>query len=196
MRSLPCTLGLFTLLLGGCSSSRVITLGEWRDEARDYAQQQCAGDAGGLRLEPDDQGRSTFCIIGAHAAEKSTDVSGVLLGRRRVAGQDWLVFLVGSTARNVVTDIHIAALLDSGTVSTWKEGSSDAASLKAYRDRGVPAFRTADASGKFTPPPERFPREQDAFTLETTDDSIAVTDRTSGARWTLSLAGSSGRSAR
>jgi hypothetical protein len=183
------TVGLATLaaLLAGCGgSSRPVTMDAWRSSVRKFADDQGNADTASLRDQA--AGGAGFAVTGAKSPDESTDVAGVLVGRRPAQGRDWLVFLVGAVTKRQVTDIHVAMMSDAPGKPQWREGASDPVSLKTYRDAGISKYRTPDAKGKQSPQPEWFPREQDAFTLEVSDDRVTVTDRNSGAKWVLSLA--------
>lgn len=182
-------LAMLSALCAGCGgSSRPVTMDTWRSSAIKFTTDQANGDSAALRDTSIGGVPSTFAVIGAKSPDASTDVAGVLLGRRSVQGRDWLVFLVGSTTKRQVTDIHVAMMSDGTGPTEWREGVSDAAALKAYRDAGASKYRMPDSTGKPLPKPEWFPREQDAFSLEVSGDRVSVTDRNSGAKWTLSLA--------
>lgn len=182
-------LAMLSALCAGCGgSSRPVTMDTWRSSAIKFTADQANGDSAALRETSIGGVPSSFAVIGAKSPDASTDVAGVLLGRRSIQGRDWLLFLVGTTTKRQITDVHVAMMSDGPGQTEWREGPPDPAALKAYRDAGLSKYRVADSKGKTTPQPEWFPREQDAFSLEVSGDRASVTDRNSGAKWTLSLA--------
>src|SRR5688572_11704018 len=97
---------VLALSTGACSNR--VTLREWQNELERYIAQQADEDASFLREGVPGASPGRFDVIGGEWAHKATDVTGLLLGRRKIQDRDWLIFLVGSVKNQTVQDIRIA----------------------------------------------------------------------------------------
>lgn len=186
-----------TLMAGmmGCSSKRV-TMHAWQGELDEFAATHADGDliflredaGGGIGGDGAGSLRQQFGVLAAKSPDDSTDVMGVLLGRRNIQGEDWLVFLIGSVKQRIVQDIRVALRSDSPTQSKWLLGRADSASVAQYRRFKQDPWLSANPNQKQAPAALLgFPSEQDVYQLETAGNTVSVLESKSGARWTLVL---------
>jgi hypothetical protein len=118
------------------------------------------------------------------------DVAGVLVGFPAVEGRRWYVFMVATirvtgntglaeTAAAIV-DVRPVALRVEGGRFVWQRGAADDAATERYVRARVtaPAEQTAH---------RLFPGRADVFALTVDGSVVSVTERGSGARWTLSV---------
>ena len=164
------------LLCTGCGGGRA-TMAQWQREVESYIASRGRGDPNALRDVVSPPGRPIFSTHGGENPAQSTDVIGLLLGQRPIEGEPATIFLVAVVNKGQVQDVRIAALSRQEDRLRWRIGAADSRALLAYRDhrRSVPQH-----------PP--WPAREDAFDLAVTPTAITVTERASGARWTLPLA--------
>ena len=169
----------------GCASKR-ITMREWQGNLDQFAATQADSDLIFLRERPEDSPRKQFVVIGAKSPDDSTDVTGLLLGRRHIQGDDWVLFLLGSVNDRIVQDIRVALRSDSPAQPKWLIGRADSSSVAQYRRFKQDAWLTSNPTQKQVPKALLgFPSEEDVYQLETAGNTISVTESKSGARWTL-----------
>jgi hypothetical protein len=164
-------------------------MAEWRRSVQRHSSQESHGDLSFLRQSPiGDDSRPVFSMIGADSPDSSTDVTGVLLARRTIAGRDWLLFLVGSVKRRQVENIRIALRSDDDQKIKWIMGPSDRQALAAYLRHRENTWK--DLHPERTVPPldaMSFPAESDVFKFEQDGNAVTVLEVTSGAQWTLTV---------
>lgn len=179
----------------GCANQP--PLERWRMDAEEYIAAH-ASDANLLRdyarlsSSPDDRPallRFSTLHVPAGIGRKH-DVLGVLVGFPRVGASHWYVFLV-ATARvpssaafpetaEAIVDIRLIGLRLRGDESDWRVGESDPVVTRRYLN--ARAATAADDSAHML-----FPGRTDVFTLDVSGPTVVVTERHSGARWTLAL---------
>lgn len=174
------------LFAAGCS--RTASLESWQERLVQYSTNQHDGRMTFLSEPNALTGQHQFTVLGGASAHKSTDVTGVLLGRRSVEGRDWLIFLVGAIKKSAVDDIRLAMLSDDGGPRQWIVGQADGDALKQYRQFKDRAWRSRHPD-RSEPPwnAMSFPTEDDVFDLEVAGGTITAMHAASGARWTLAL---------
>lgn len=213
LRGVPCigsapvvkrchTRGAGTLLLGviagtalGCAAGA--PLERWRADAETYMAAHAA-DANWLRdyarrsSSPDERpALLRFSTLGVSAGIGQTrDVLGVLVGFPRVGGEPWYVFLVASVKvqggyperADRIVAIQPVALRAGGVEAAWVVGADDPDATGRYvqAQLGAPEHESAHML---------FPGRADVFLLEVAGTAVIVTERGSGARWTLELGG-------
>ena len=161
-------------------------MGAWQRTLADYSATEANGDLNFLRGDPTDPPYPRFTVIGAKSADDATDVNGVLLGRRNVQDQDWYIFLLGGVVDRRVEDIRLALLKDAPGKPLWIVNHEDRAALGTYQQHKRTTWQTLNPA-RPEPPPALlgFPGEGDVFELEAAQDTVTVTETTSGARWTV-----------
>jgi hypothetical protein len=182
--------GLLLLCLTGCGTgARSVTLPFWQKNVEQYVKQYGDGDPTVLRDVYLPDSRRGFSVIGSDRPAESSDVNGVLLGYRQIAGNYWLVYLVGVVKKQSVDEIRITALTADGGAFNWKVGNADTKALATYTAFGDRMWRERFVQ-RGLPPPEYlgFPRPDDHFQLNVTGEQISVVHTASGATWTLSIA--------
>ena len=180
----------------GCESRRA-TMGSWQKTLSQYSAAQANNDLSFLRGDPGtggaggpgtEGGRPQFSIIGAKSADDSTDVTGVLLGRRTLIGRDWFIFILGGIVDRRVEEIRVAILEDAPGKPMWVVGRPDSVSLATYQQHKRTMWQSQNPARPEPPPALMgFPGESDVFELQTAQNTISVVEKTSGARWTLVL---------
>ena len=115
------------------------------------------------------------------------DAVGVLLGYRRVAAQNWYVFLVGVTQappqdrpcpdlRVVVDDVRLVAVSTSTGQLKWVVSEPDQTSLVRYR-RGRASHAMAESRRSL------FPGTFDLYELKVIGQTLQAAEKRSGASW-------------
>ncbi|MCI0363051.1 MAG: hypothetical protein L0Y44_00605 [Phycisphaerales bacterium] len=164
-------------------------MAEWRRGVQRHSSQESHGDLSFLRESSiGDPSRPVFSMIGGDSPDGSTDVTGVLLSRRTIAGRDWLVFLVGSVKRRRVEDIRIALRSDDDQKIKWIMGPSDREALASYIRQKENTWK--DLHPERTGPPldaMSFPAESDVFKIEQQGNTITIREVTSSAHWNLTV---------
>lgn len=174
-------LGLVCLLMAGCSQQK--TLGDWQAAVNHYVAEQANGDPNFARGLPSRDGRRMFSVIGEAYPDKSTDVHGVLVGQRVVAGQPWSVFIVGVVNKRQVRDIRVAAVAGPGPA--WRVSEPNPAALATYRD-------AREAPGAAPQGYEGWPAEDDVYRLTVEGTVLSVREQRSGARWSVAVGENAG----
>ncbi len=191
------------LLAGGCASKDPI--GAWQTSLVHYIVKEGNGDLNALRNVREAPSRKEFGVIGASKhgfpfiAPRRTDVTGVLLGNRKINTQRWYIFLVGAVEYRgafvdfplddaQVKDLRVAAISGEGGEFSWLLGEGHAEATHQYCQRQLEAWRRSHPSrAEATEAPTSFPTPKDIFRLAVAPDAITVTDEHSLARWTLLL---------
>jgi len=182
---------VFALLSAtGCAARR--PLEAWQKEVTRFVVVEGNGDPSCLRDTSDLRSRRggrpvplTVSSIDAPAT-RSRDARGVLVGQCQVNGRPWYVFLLAIVDfdRGQQSDIEsvrpIALTADAEGVHWFTPRNGDEAP-PAYlessrRQKNVLATRYAS-----------FPGPRDVFDMDTRGGDVTITERTSGARWTLQL---------
>ncbi len=186
MNSLPhCLLvGMIMLVAAGCS--RHVSVDTWQGTLEQFAQQHANNDLAFLRDYNSDAPRRTFNVIGTADPKKSTDVIGVLLGRRVVNDSAWYIFLVGQQRNGVVEDIRIAMISDDTSSRQWLISDEESSGLAAYQQYKQQLWKLRHP-GRTTPPLSytSFPGEDDDFHLDVDGNRVMVVEKNSHARWML-----------
>lgn len=171
----------------GCASKHV-SLESWRTSLEQYAVNHASGDLHFLRDDAGAASRPRFAVIGADSPDESTDIVGVLLGRRTIQGRDWLVFLVGTLKSQSIEDVRVALLADAPEPYRWEISQPDPAALQVYRQSKETAWRALHPNRN--EPPRlamTFPADEDVYRLEVAGNTISITEEHSRAKWTLVL---------
>ena len=186
--SLAAALAALVLQAQGCRSS--VTINEWQKSLEQYAAQEVNHDTAFLRENSMSAPRRHFTILGTATPEKSTDVEGLLLGRKNLeaAGGPWLIFLVGRVKQREVEDIRIALRSDDAGEARWIVGDDDSEAFDAYKAYREKMWRERHP-GRKDPPlfAYDFPAEEDRFELEIAKAAIVVKHEASGATWSLPI---------
>lgn len=187
MRAIVCII-LISIGLGcaGCGSS--VTVSEWQAALDQFAAEHANDDLSFLREHDGDSSARTFAVLGANTPEKSTDITGVLLGRRAIGAREWLVFLLGRVKKREVEDIRLALRSDDDGPAAWVVGDDDDGGLKKYRTHKDDQWRARHA-GRESPPRHtfEFPSEEDVFGLDVRGQQVIAVEERSGARWTVKV---------
>jgi len=193
---------ILVLPMTGCATPTAVE--SWQSSLERYVSEQGHGDLNALRRADRPPSESDFGLIGATTAgfpfiaPRRTDVNGVLLGHRKIAGRNWFVYVVGMVEyrgwfvnwaldQSRVTDIRLIALSERGGEFTWMTSEPDAAALERYCGPQREQWRRSDPSrADATDAPSVFPTDADQFQLTVEPDGgVRVVDRHSDAAWKL-----------
>jgi hypothetical protein len=179
------------LFLSGCTHA--VTMSGWQSSVERYIDNVGQGDPNVLREVTWPKSARAFSVIENSQPGKSQDANGLLLAAPQIGDRRWFVFLVGIVNKQIVCEIHLAALSAQGPERIWRTGPNDQNAVKAYLefkqnlwherfpDRPTPA-----------PPYTIFPQEDDRFSVTVERGRVIVTHPASGARWELEVAPSQG----
>lgn len=168
------------LLAGGCAEPgpgprpMTVTLATWQHAVEQYVRDEGNGDPIVLRDTTLPDSRRGFAMIGEPDIEHSSDASGLLLGRRLIAGRQWFIYLVGLIQHGAVRDIRLVGFSWSPDKTCWQVSPPNPDSLRRYVNlqRNNALFPV-------------FPAKTDHFELSTTDQVALAIHRQSGASWEL-----------
>ncbi len=197
-----CAAGLLALA-GGCRGVDPILA--WQRSLEAYVAEQGNGDPNVLRTLGDRPSQGEFDPIAARksgfpfVAPQRTDVTGLLLGHRRIAGQYWFLFLVGAVEYRGLfvdfplddprlQDLRIAAFSGEGGLFHWLMSGEDTEALQRYERLQLQAWRRSHPSrAQATQAPTTFPTAGDILRLTVMPEGVTVVDEHSGARWSLTI---------
>ena len=174
------------LITPGCGSS--VSVSEWQSSLDQFAADYANDDLSFLREVDGASSQRTFSIIGASTPEKSTDITGVLLGRRTIADRQWLIFLIGRVKARQVEDIRLALRTDDSGAPKWIVSHDNSDALRQYREQRDKAWRTLHPD-RDSPPVHafEFPAEEDLFQFDVNGREVIATHESSGARWVVNV---------
>ena len=175
-----------SLSAAGCSSS--VSMTQWQKALEKHIADNAYGDSSFLR---EDNGDSLprFAVLGHASPEKSTDISGVVLGRKPIAGTDWLVFLTAAVKHGEVEDIRLALFDDGSGPTRWIISEPHPEALAVYERFREAQWRRLHPVRTTAPASEGlFPPENDRFQLTIAGNTVSVMHEQSGARWTVVVA--------
>jgi hypothetical protein len=188
---------------GGCSGDAAIRA--WQRSLEEYVTDQGNGDPNVLRAVAEDPSASDFGLIGARSSgvlfvfPARTDVAGLLIGHRRLADRAWFIYVVGAvkyrgTLSNFplddeeLRDLRPAAFSAHGGRYEWRLGERDEEAMRLYCRPQLEAWRRSDPSREnASEAPTTFPTPADDWRVETTDETISVTDAHSGVSWSIPI---------
>lgn len=180
---------LLTLLiatLGGCAGS--VSMQGWQDEFESYVANYESGDVSFLRDPGGESRHKRFAVLGDLSPDKSTEVCGAFLGRSTVQGRPWLVFVVAQVKQRDVEDIRVAMASDDHPTRQWIWSQENDAALNTYKRYRESRWRNLDPTREQSPiEPGLFPPDEDIFRFEFAGNTAWVSERNSGARWTIVL---------
>ncbi len=198
----PCAAGLLALA-GGCRG--VDPMLAWQRSLEAYVNEHGNGDPNVLRTLGDRPSQGEFGLTAARTsgfpfvAPQRTDVTGLLLGHRRIAGRYWFLFLVGAVQYRGsfvnfplddprLQDLRIAAFSGEGGLFHWLMSGEDIETLQLYEHLQLQAWRRSHPSrAQATRAPTTFPTARDILRLTVMPEGVTVVDEHSGARWVLSM---------
>ena len=184
MKRLGCII-LFAMM-SGCSSS--VSIDEWQNNFEAYLANHESGDPSFLRDPTGSSRHARFAVLGGLSPDKSTDVSGAVVGRPTVQGRPWLVFIVASVNERNVQDIRVAMASDDGGAREWTWSEENPASLATYKGYHASRWKRFDPVREQPPiTPGLFPPDEDLYRFEIAGNTAWVTELNSGARWTIVL---------
>lgn len=177
-------IAVMALTMPGCSSS--VTVAEWESSLDQYAADHANNDLSFLRERENANSFRQFSIVGTSTPEKSTDINGVLLGRKMIGDRPWLVFVIGRVKHRQVEDIRLALRSDDGRSPKWVIGDASSDSLQEYRAHREQLWRKRHPERQ-SPPLHafEFPVEEDVFQLTINGAEVVATHEASGARWSV-----------
>lgn len=175
---------VWLLPVAGCSNS--VSMSGWQQSLERYVAEQHHNDLSFLRKPDQASTYRQFTILGGNSPDQSTDVAGILLGRRTLDGTDWLVFLMASVKKRTVDDIRIAMLSDEHGNRHWLLSGENPQSLAAYQRYRLSVWQK-NHPNREDPPlnADIFPTEDDVFRLDIAGNTVSVLEVHSGVRWTL-----------
>ncbi len=197
-----CAAGLLGLA-GGCRGADPMLA--WQRSLEAYVTENGNGDPDVLRTLDDRPSQGEFGLTAARksgfpfVAPQRTDVNGLLLGHRRIAGRYWFLFLVGAveyrgTFVNFpvddprLQDLRIAAFSGEGGLFHWLMSGEDTEAIQRYERLQIQAWRRSHPSrAQATMAPTTFPTAGDILRLTVMPEGVTVVDEHSGARWVLSM---------
>ncbi len=175
------------VLVGGCGAKRV-TLNSWKQSVENYIWSEANGDPSVLRDLPTSSTHKGFSLISENSPHKATDINGVLLGHRQIAGQNFFVFLVGVNRKQKVSDIRLAAMQPSPEGFQWHMTRKNSDAFSAYQNFKDSAWRPLFPDRQNAPwSHSAFPGEGDQFKLSIAGSRVTATHEQSGANWTLEV---------
>lgn len=182
LRSIGTGAVLAGLALGGCTTSRPVEL--WQERVTQYVADEGNGDITSLRNTEPGAARPVFGVTSG-----SVEVQGLLLGCSTMDQQRWWTYIVGVMKNDNITDLRIVAVSEVGGEVVFSQSTQDEAATERYRDGRLKQW-TANrldpaTDGDFVC---SFPGPNDSFTLNAAGTTATVTERQSGARWTVLLA--------
>ncbi len=177
----------------------------WQRSLEAYVTEHGNGDPDVLRTLGDRPSQGEFGLTAARksgfpfVAPQRTDVTGLLLGHRRIAGRYWFLFLVGAVEYRGsfvnfplddprLQDLRIAAFSGEGGLFHWLMSGEDTEALQRYERLQLQAWRRSHPSrAQATRAPTTFPTAGDILRLTVMPEGVTVVDEHSGARWVLSM---------
>ena len=201
MKSFSLTLaGLvaLTLLAGGCASSSGRTdVATWQTRLEEHVARTGHGDLNVLRVADPASPVPMFNVLGGAEPEDSTDVAGLLLGRRTAADGMWYFFLVATIEAQQMRAIRLVAVsarpaaqpdswlpADRGRARDheldWRVGPADPQAFALYRQSVARFIVSPD-------PLARWRSGVDRFDLAGAGALWRVTHAPSGAVWTVDV---------
>ena len=175
------------ILFAACGCQDV-TPRTWRSGVEHYLADQANGDASALRDLPTPGSWKGFSIISENDPASATDVNGVLLAHRQIAGRNYFIYLVGLVRQQQVQDIRLALFSSSADGDEWHASRTNSQSLDAYRKFKEEQWRKlfpnrGDAPWSYS----GFPGEGDVFKLDMAGNRVTATHEPSGAQWMVEL---------
>lgn len=167
------------LLLVGCGSPPA-TYERWQADVRDHVAVVGHGDVNILRQASPVQGRPRLASLGGKDPQRTTDIVGLLLGQAQLKDRPAMVFLLARVERRVPTQLRVALVYDDGGDDlrpTVKLGPMDAQASQKY----AKATNTSQTVDNLWPAPS------DVFELKAESGRITVTEKNSGAAWSMEL---------
>jgi hypothetical protein len=181
----------FTLLAGGCASpSGRAELATWEKRLEEHVARSGHGDVNVLRVAAPDSPVPMFNVLGGAEPEGSTDVAGLLLGRRTAENYNWYFFLVATIEAQQIHAIRLVAVstrpaADRGGAADhgleWRVGPTDALAFARYQQSIARVIVSPD-------PLARWKFGIDRFDLAGTGSQWRATHASSGAAWTVGIA--------
>jgi hypothetical protein len=169
------------LAVGGCTTSQPIEL--WQKRVAQFVTEEGHGDITSLRGTEPGEPRPVFGVT-----DGKVEVQGILLGRSTLNHEQWWTYIVGVMKHDDVTDLRVIGVTDVDGDVTFSQSSENEAALERYRNYRLKhwaTYRLESASDSdFTC---SFPGPNDSFTLHGAANTVTVTERQSGTRWTLVL---------
>lgn len=179
--------------LPGCVTHK--PLAAWQDAVMSYVRDAGNGDPHVLRDTVDFRPRNAarparirftrldIPIAGFPPFQTKVDAEGELVGVHQRDDATWYVFVVALIQRWPGPDagvqrIHVLGYRVHDSKSTWVRGRADADATVQYLDAAGPEARDPSAN---------FPGPLDVFDFEADGRRIVVVERSSGARWSLTL---------
>ncbi len=188
-----------TLLAGGCASpAGRADLATWQPRLEEHVARTGNGDLNVLRTADPASPVPMFNVLGGAEPEGSTDVAGLLLGKRAAGDHTWYFFLVAAIESQQVSAIRLVAVsaqpaVDSGSSLPgdgdrgsgrqldWRVGPADPHAFSLYRQSIARFIVSPDPLARWTSGVDR-------FDLGGADPQWHVTHAPSGAVWTLNTA--------
>jgi len=169
------------LMVGGCSTGRPVEL--WQQRVTQYVADEGNGDITSLRNTEPGAARPVFGVTSG-----SVEVQGLLLGFSTTDQQSWWTYIVGVMKDDNVTDLRLIAVSDAGSDLVFSQSAEDGAATERYRDSRLKQWTAnrldpSEGDGFVC----SFPGPNDSFTLDAAGNTATVTERQSGARWTVLL---------
>jgi hypothetical protein len=174
-----------TILVGiamtGCGTNRPFEL--WQRNLDDYVANHGNGDITCLRNVDPESPRPTF------GAEKgATLAQGVLVGCEQAGSRLWWVYVVGASRDGQLKEVRVLAVTDTGDGLAFSSSIDDDAATEQYllrRRTEQRQYRTDNPSDATFA--GAFPGPTDVFTMSVAGMTASVSERNSGARWSLLL---------
>jgi hypothetical protein len=188
-----------TVLAGGCASpSGRADLVIWQTRLEEHVARMSHGDLDALRFADPASPVPMFNVLGGAEPEGSTDVAGLLLGKRTAAGHTWHFFLVATIEAQQIRTIRLAAVSARPSVDTasrppgdhgpadnvqldWRFGPADPNAFALYQQSIAPSIVSPD-------PLARWKSGVDRFELTGAGAQWHATHLRSGAVWTVDAA--------
>ena len=172
---------------GGCAQHA--TVRQWQASVDQTMSEAGSADPSVLRAAKMQDGRWVFRVLGQADANESTDQVGVLVGKTRVAGRNWFVFLLGTVKDHELVAARVAAMSAGSGRWAWSMGTDDKKALTKYRDYLTTRWdRLHPRRAGQVQPGFVWPREGDELRMVAKDGNVTVREVKSGAAWSMTIA--------
>ena len=188
-----------TVFAGGCASpSGRAGLSTWEMRVEERVADSGHGDLNVLRVAAPDSPVPMFGVLGGAEPEGSTDVAGLLLGKRASENRVWYFFLVAAIEDQQIRAIRLVAVsaraaADAESLPAGDRGHAEDQGLEWRVGPGDPdtftLYRQSIAQFIVSPDPlARWKSGVDRFDLAGTGSRWRATHAASGAVWTVDTA--------
>ena len=183
---------LMCLLLVASGCGRYVTAEQWGKELRQYLADYGRDDPASLWTVVDARDRPTFTVLGGTLPTHGNETRGYLVDVIDSGRRTWLVYALAEINQQQVRYIRPAAVTRDKQAVRCVVGPLQSDTDQRY-------LRAAEKDGATTTyglePLAVWPRPGDRFDASITGSTLTLSERRSGARWTMTLLPHSPRTA-